>query len=221
MSLLAPHTWRCFPPCAQSSCWIRVSSTYVEMFPSDTTGLRGQASQLHIRGDVSDYAVEHGLPPGLAPHTWRCFLPIYKGLAVVFVSSTYVEMFLMKLPRGSLLICQLHIRGDVSLITSQTRKRKGLAPHTWRCFFQKEQFAYNKEVSSTYVEMFLLMISICQSMRSQLHIRGDVSKIHYQMRALRKLAPHTWRCFQERYKLGTLTGVSSTYVEMFLVIYTS
>ena len=86
-----PHTWRKRYTTDEISLIFRITSTYVEKTFLFCKFLARLQDHLHIRGEDESSGVQYLGKSGSPPHTWRKRSTVPVSVAVVGITSTYVE----------------------------------------------------------------------------------------------------------------------------------
>ena len=212
--------WRCF-------CWrvlktngTLIFSTYVEVFLDTANFTEEQQNFLHVCGGVSGVVHFLGGMTIFSPRMWRCF-PLYRfGWKANSIFSTYVEVFLSLYARSIAFSDFLHVCGGVSNRGFYVSERNIFSPRMWRCFRIGDGFAGSGEIFSTYVEVFPSRIQTKTQRFHFLHVCGGVSLIYNEWFRDEKFSPRMWRCFQCLIETTLRLAIFSTYVEVFLSLFT-
>ena len=107
---------------------------------------------------------------------WRCFSLVHLNSHWSLIFSTYVEVFLGISMDKAVLSNFLHVCGGVSQIPQNLNTPLLFSPRMWRCFLLPEGPAWECEIFSTYVEVFLCASSNRRYERNFLHVCGGVSE---------------------------------------------
>ena len=86
-----PHTWRIPSSTTTDNRNVGITSTYVENTVTSTWGCIEYQDHLHIRGEYDTTAGGFAGTKGSPPHTWRILIFTSFCIALVGITSTYVE----------------------------------------------------------------------------------------------------------------------------------
>ena len=150
-----PHTWRKRYTTDEISLIFRITSTYVEKTFLFCKFLARLQDHLHIRGENESSGVQYLGKSGSPPHTWRKRSTVPVSVAVVGITSTYVE--------------------KTNFQNGQGRTKSGSPPHTWRKLYRHLLTLYASRITSTYVEKTLRRFCLYALHEDHLHIRGENS----------------------------------------------
>ena len=208
--------WRCFPRSKFCQCIRPVFSTYVEVFPLQSSSTDGIFCFLHVCGGVSSAVTGGKIASKFSPRMWRCFYHCQTISPSESVFSTYVEVFPFKGVVRQNTNRFLHVCGGVSLTRNTLTYLFLFSPRMWRCFLIQFFKVAHVVVFSTYVEVFLLNKLKYKIKRSFLHVCGGVSKSKQTQKSKEGFSPRMWRCFYDGGCVYACLPVFSTYVEVFL-----
>ena len=93
-----------------------------------------------------------GFGVGSPPHTWRILSQLSADLALVGITSTYVENTLNIANALGTTEDHLHIRGEYGFIAGLITILVGSPPHTWRILQRTTRSRCYARITSTYVE---------------------------------------------------------------------
>ena len=131
------------------------------------------------------------------------------------IFSTYVEVFPEHDREMRKLLHFLHVCGGVSSLTQICFLPALFSPRMWRCFPVATASKPAVYIFSTYVEVFLLVISQLTIFVNFLHVCGGVSPPVERVVAVTEFSPRMWRCFHHFDRRGGHGKIFSTYVEVF------
>ena len=170
----------------------------------------------HTRGGVSDGGEINDGGEMSSPHTWGCFMVGSGSSSNPVVFPTHVGVFL----HGEVLCRRQkglpHTRGGVSRFLGIPLSSLRSSPHTWGCFFLRENTRLHYCVFPTHVGVFLMdWPDVAVKVRLP-HTRGGVSRSSWPPTGAIRSSPHTWGCFQKATKKLDCTAVFPTHVGVFL-----
>ena len=155
---------------------IRITSTCVENTFLLCLNMTPAKDHLHIRGEYSMHNMHLLLNLGSPPHTWR-ILAGPDGLSDNGrITSTYVENTHKSNDCFGTGWDHLHIRGEYTNQSMNSRSASGSPPHTWRIHFPCYGIDRFSGITSTYVENTDCLARYNTQHQDHLHIRGEYSK---------------------------------------------
>ena len=233
--LFSPRMWRCFwqrinffrlhqifstyvevflfvPFCKMI---FEIFSTYVEVFLSRVLIIETIFNFLHVCGGVSNWFSDLPAEVRFSPRMWRCFLSEKQHSGSSMIFSTYVEVFLNRQCTPSQKSDFLHVCGGVSPPVERVVAVTEFSPRMWRCFFKDDCDIHTIIIFSTYVEVFLRLMSVVKTRWNFLHVCGGVSAFQPSVLDSQRFSPRMWRCFYPEIEDLYFGTIFSTYVEVF------
>ena len=169
--------------------------TCVGVFPASANQHSSSCHLPHMRGGVSQIAIDFYFSIRSSPHAWGCFTRHNSFHQALSIFPTCVGVFLWYVKNHLLLYNLPHMRGGVSRLSSARIDSKRSSPHAWGCFLRQVRVLPGTQIFPTCVGVFPNKHLGYFTDIHLPHMRGGVSISNVIKNQIIVSSPHAWGCF--------------------------